>query len=82
MEKPSFSLLMTRRDPSRNMARFYSLSIGESLFGDVCLIRDWGRIGTRGRRIVELHRSVAAAEQRLQTVASAKMRRGYCAVST
>lgn len=80
MEKPSSSLLMTRRDPSRNMARFYALSIGESLFGDICLIRDWGRIGTRGRRIIELHRSIAAAEQRLQTVASAKMRRGYCAV--
>ena len=31
------------------MARFYALSIEPTLFGDVCLIRRWGRIGTRGQ---------------------------------
>ena len=31
------------------MARFYALSIEGTLFGQVCLVRRWGRIGTRGR---------------------------------
>lgn len=34
---------------TRNMARFYALSIEPTLFGDVCLTRRWGRIGTRGQ---------------------------------
>ena len=42
-------LFVERRDTSRNMARFYALSIEPTLFGDVCLIRRWGRIGTRGQ---------------------------------
>ena len=42
-------LYAERRDAARNMARFYALSIEQTLFGDVCLIRRWGRIGTRGQ---------------------------------
>lgn len=42
-------LYAERRDPARNMARFYALSIEPTLFGNVCLIRHWGRIGTRGQ---------------------------------
>ena len=42
-------LYIERRDTTRNMARFYALSIEPTLFGDVCLTRRWGRIGTRGQ---------------------------------
>lgn len=42
-------LYIERRDSTRNMARFYALSIEPTLFGDVCLTRRWGRIGTRGQ---------------------------------
>ena len=42
-------LYTERLDASRNMARFYALSIEPTLFGDVCLTRRWGRIGTRGQ---------------------------------
>jgi predicted DNA-binding WGR domain protein len=38
-------------DPRRNMARFYSLSIEETLFGQARLVRRWGRIGTTGRTV-------------------------------
>jgi predicted DNA-binding WGR domain protein len=35
------------------MARFYSLKIGKDLFGSVCLVRHWGRIGAmQGRELV------------------------------
>jgi predicted DNA-binding WGR domain protein len=42
-------LYIERRDAARNMARFYALSIEPTLFGDICLTRRWGRIGTRGQ---------------------------------
>lgn len=44
-----YQLYVERRDPARNMARYYVLSIEPTLFGDVCLTRRWGRIGTRGQ---------------------------------
>lgn len=32
------------------MARFYMLSLEPALFGEVAVLRHWGRIGTRGRQ--------------------------------
>jgi predicted DNA-binding WGR domain protein len=50
-------LVLDRCDPNANMARFYVLSIEASLFGDVALIRELGRIGTSGHRKIELYES-------------------------
>ncbi|WP_246807168.1 WGR domain-containing protein [Ensifer sp. ENS05] len=44
-----YRLYVERRDATRNMARFYSLEIERSLFGEICLTRRWGRIGARGQ---------------------------------
>lgn len=44
-----YQLYVERRDASRNMARFYAMSIERTLFGQTCLIRRWGRIGTHGQ---------------------------------
>ncbi|BAB54672.1 mlr9297 (plasmid) [Mesorhizobium japonicum MAFF 303099] len=38
-----YRLWIERRDADRNMARFYALSIEETLFGQTCLVRRWGR---------------------------------------
>lgn len=46
-----YRLYVERRDADRNMARFYALSIEETLFGQTCLVRRWGRIGTAGRTV-------------------------------
>ena len=37
-------------DPKQNRYRFYNVGIGSDLWGNVLLIKHWGRIGTRGRR--------------------------------
>ncbi len=47
----NYRLYIERRDAGRNMARFYALSIEETLFGQTCLVRRWGRIGTTGRSV-------------------------------
>lgn len=59
------------------MARFYALSIEESLFGDAALVREWGRIGTRGKRKIELHKDQDQAVQALEAWLRCKQRRGY-----
>lgn len=76
METPEPRCL-ERIDVSRNMARFYALSIEPTLFGDAALVREWGRIGTPGRRRLDLYPSVANADDALRRLAKAKATRGY-----
>jgi predicted DNA-binding WGR domain protein len=70
-------LVLDRRDPDVNMARFYVLAIEASLFGDAALIREWGRIGTIGKRKIELHETEGSAMEALETWLRRKQRRGY-----
>lgn len=66
-----------RIDPGRNMARFYRLSSMPSLFGDVCVVREWGRIGRRGRTRIDLYAREAEATTARLVLELAKRRRGY-----
>ncbi|MEJ6782593.1 WGR domain-containing protein [Aminobacter sp. Piv2-1] len=75
MQQPALHL--QRRDPTRNMARFYRLSIEPTLFGDVALVREWGRIGTHGRRRLDLFTNGHEADRALRVLSAAKIRRGY-----
>lgn len=70
-------LLLTRLDPTRNMARFYLLAMEQDLFNGIALVRNWGRIGTRGRLRIELFRSRQDAGVRLAAIANRKVKRGY-----
>jgi predicted DNA-binding WGR domain protein len=70
-------LVLERRDESRNMARFYVLAIEPTLFGDSALVREWGRIGSRGRRRLDLHADAKASCEALETWLRRKERRGY-----
>jgi predicted DNA-binding WGR domain protein len=70
-------LVLERREPSRNMARFYVLAIEPTLFGDMALVREWGRIGSLGRRRLDLHASVSSAGEALDVWLARKVRRGY-----
>jgi predicted DNA-binding WGR domain protein len=68
---------MHRTDPTRNMARFYQISIEASLFGDWTVVRRWGRIGSRGRTQLEFCENVGEASIRIEQIVHAKHRRGY-----
>jgi len=48
-------LVLHRIDPEQGIRRFYSLMIERDLFGTVRLVRNWGRIGTTGQELVEIH---------------------------
>ena len=68
---------LLRRDLSRNMARFYRLELCRTLFGELVLIRRWGRIGTTGQQseIIVLDRG--DGEVALSRWARRKLARGY-----
>jgi predicted DNA-binding WGR domain protein len=70
-------LVLHRIDPEQGVRRFYSLMIERDLFGTIRLVRNWGRIGTKGQELVEIHADETAAGQALEAVARVKRRRGY-----
>ena len=71
-------LRLERIDPARNMARYYTLAVELTLFEDWSCTRSFGRIGSRGGRIMlGLFDSRAAAEDELRTLLRRKQARGY-----
>ena len=71
------ALVPHRGDPDRGVARFYSLMVERDRFGTIRLVRNWGRIGTSGREIVEVFAGGMEAGQALEMLAQEKRRRGY-----
>jgi predicted DNA-binding WGR domain protein len=71
------AVILRRVDPELRMARFYALMIERDLFGEVRLVRAWGRIGTQGSELVQVFATEAEATEALQALATAKRRRGY-----
>jgi len=70
-------LVLERVDRGRRMAKYYVLAIEATLFDDVSLTREWGRLGAAPRRRVELHPDANAAGVALQKWLRRKRRRGY-----
>lgn len=66
-----------RIDPEANMARFYSVAVAPNLFGEVSILRCWGRIGTFGRMSIQTCATVADAQREAAHTLKRKMRRGY-----
>jgi predicted DNA-binding WGR domain protein len=59
------------------MARFYCLSLEDSLFGETILVARWGRIGTYGRRQSTTYDDPHRAHEALGEKLRSKLRRGY-----
>jgi predicted DNA-binding WGR domain protein len=70
-------IYLERRDDSRRMARFYSIRIERTLFGDWSVIYGWGRIGSSGRHqedwLATLGEVAVAVDRKLKQ----KVKRGY-----
>lgn len=68
---------LTRRDPSRNLARFYRMLLAPTLFGEWVLLREWGRIGSGGTVRADPYPNAGAALLAMQALVRAKLKRGY-----
>jgi predicted DNA-binding WGR domain protein len=72
-----YHLYVERIAPEKNMARFYALAVQPTLFGEVSLVRAWGRIGTRGQQMVHLFDNESQAINLFLDVLREKRKRGY-----
>ncbi|MEJ6396259.1 WGR domain-containing protein [Gymnodinialimonas sp. 2305UL16-5] len=68
---------LVRIIPSKNMARFYGIALQPTLFGEVAVVRCWGRIGTRGRAMAVTYPDTEHAGNALADLEIKKQRRGY-----
>ena len=76
-----YKLYIEWTDPSRNMARFYAMSIDPTLFGDACLTRRWGRIGAKGQIKTHLFEREQDAVELFLDLIRQKRGRGYATVA-
>lgn len=71
-------IYLERRDPTRNMQRFYAFTVTRTLFNEWAVIREWGRIGhpgtVREAWFATEDEAVEAVAQRM----GRKEKRGYC----
>ena len=74
---PAPETILHRVDPAQNMARFYGLSLQPTLFGEVSVVRAWGRIGTHGRMKIDSYPTGEGAAAAFARLEKAKRRRGY-----
>ncbi|RVU18505.1 WGR domain-containing protein [Methylobacterium oryzihabitans] len=72
-----YQLYVERWNAAKNMARFYAMSIEPSLFGDACIVRRWGRIGTRGQAMTHHFKNEREAVDLFLALLRQKRRRGY-----
>jgi predicted DNA-binding WGR domain protein len=70
-------LVLRRVEREGNMARYYVLSVEPTFLGDTAFVREWGRIGQRSRRRVDLHAALDGAQEALSVWLARKLRRGY-----
>jgi len=68
---------LERKDPDKNMNRFYKVVVTETLFGEWALIREWGRIGSPGTVREEWFDTADLAGQAASKLRGQKQRRGY-----
>ena len=73
-------IYLTRTDPARNMARFYTMALQPTLFGEWALLREWGRIGSAGRLVSSRFASEEEAALAMAEHLKAKLSKGYEAV--
>lgn len=65
-------------NPTERQQRFYVMTVTRTLFGEWCLIREWGRIGSAGgQRKVDYTQTQEEAETALAKLSAQKCRRGY-----
>lgn len=77
-----YHLYIERADPAKNMARYYAIEIGQTLFGELCLTRRWGRIGRRGQEKHHVFEREEEAVRLFLDLVKQKRARGYRPKST
>ena len=70
-------VLLVRIDPARRMRRYYRIEVSRSLVGGWLMVREWGRLGSRGRTRRRHFETLAEAEAAMARLELEKRRRRY-----
>lgn len=76
------AVYLTRVDDSKNMARYYRMSLQPTLFGEWAVVREWGRIGRGGQVRTSPYPSESEARLSMATIERQKAGRGYAVAKT
>ena len=76
-DSAELQVILERIDPTKNVARYYVLSVEATLLARDTLVRRWGRIGSDGRQRFEFFDSRTSARLAPETWLAKKRRRGY-----
>ncbi len=68
---------LVRIRPELNEWRYYRMAVWPDLFGRALLVRQWGRVGSAGRRRLDPYPDPGAAINALAALLRIKRRRGY-----
>jgi predicted DNA-binding WGR domain protein len=71
------AIILYRIDSSKCMHRYYRMDLQPDLFGQWCLMREWGRIGSAGQTRALPFSTRQQAQVALDKQRQAKERRGY-----
>lgn len=68
-------------DPARNRFRVYGVTADRTLFGELCLVIAWGRVGRPLRRRTEVFADEGVRDRRLRELLARRRRHGYVEVA-
>jgi predicted DNA-binding WGR domain protein len=70
-------IYLTKTDQASNMARFYTMALQPTLFGEWALLKEWARIGSAGRLVSSRFASEREAALAMAEHLKAKLSKGY-----
>jgi predicted DNA-binding WGR domain protein len=73
----SCSVTLYRICPEQNMQRWYHLNIQPDLFGNSCVVKEWGRLGRSGQVRITPYSTEDEAQTAFYKQQRAKERKGY-----
>jgi predicted DNA-binding WGR domain protein len=76
------SCYLIKVDTEKNQRSFYSLHLAPDLFGGWSVVREWGRLGSGGTLRLDPFDSETAAQDALEGIKAAKLKKGYLVISS
>jgi predicted DNA-binding WGR domain protein len=70
-------VVLYRIDPAKRMHRYYRMDVQPDLFGQWCVIREWGRIGSTGQTRCAPFPALRQAQAAIEEQRHEKLGRGY-----
>jgi len=74
----AYAVDLEKNVPEKNQARYYRLALWRNLFGEVSLMREYGRLGQKGGHLrFDLFYDEYKAKEAFDSLLKQKLRRGY-----